>query len=114
MKKTLSIYIFTYLLLTNLSFSQQNERKFNIHTIAFYNLENLFDTINDINKDDEKSPIMEIKYNRGEIYKIKLANMAKVISEIGTDEKSCRLAFSISKFKGVSSIKLSSLNISSL
>ena len=85
MKKTLSIYIFTYLLLTNLSFSQQNERKFNIHTIAFYNLENLFDTINDINKDDEKSPIMEIKYNRGEIYKIKLANMAKVISEIGTD-----------------------------
>ena len=59
MKKTLSIYIFTYFLLTNLSFSQQNERKFNIHTIAFYNLENLFDTINDINKDDEKSPKKE-------------------------------------------------------
>ena len=67
------------------SVSQQKERKFNIHTLAFYNLENLFDTINDVNKNDEASPIMEIKFNRGEIFKQKVSNMAKVISEIGLD-----------------------------
>jgi hypothetical protein len=53
--------------------------------LAFYNLENLFDTINDVNKNDEASPIMEIKFNRGEIFKQKVSNMAKVISEIGLD-----------------------------
>lgn len=65
------------------TYSQDNERKFKIHTLAFYNLENLFDTINDINKEDEKSPIMEIKFNRTKIYKQKVSNMARVISEIG-------------------------------
>jgi len=66
-------------------FAQEKDRKFNVHTIAFYNLENLFDTINDINKEDEKSPIMEIKYNKSEIYNKKISNMARVISEIGLD-----------------------------
>ena len=28
----------------------QDQRKFKIQTIAFYNVENLFDTINDVNK----------------------------------------------------------------
>ncbi len=63
----------------------QEKRKFKIHTVAFYNLENLFDTINDPSKYDEASPIMEMNFNRGEIYKKKVANMAKVISEIGVD-----------------------------
>tara|TARA_B100000575_G_scaffold279982_1_gene268942 strand:- start:2666 stop:3712 length:1047 start_codon:yes stop_codon:yes gene_type:complete len=67
------------------SIAQEKDRKFNVHTIAFYNLENLFDTINDINKEDEKSPIMEIKYNRSKIYNKKISNMARVISEIGLD-----------------------------
>ena len=73
------------MLFSTFSVSQQKERKFNIHTLTFYNLENLFDTINDVNKNDEASPIMEIKFNRGEIFKQKVSNMAKVISEIGLD-----------------------------
>jgi len=73
------------MLFSAFSVCQQKERKFNIHTLAFYNLENLFDTINDVNKNDEASPIMEIKFNRGEIFKQKVSNMAKVISEIGLD-----------------------------
>ena len=73
------------MLFSAFSVSQQKERKFNIHTLAFYNLENLFDTINDVNKNDEASPIMEIKFNRGGIFKQKVSNMAKVISEIGLD-----------------------------
>ncbi len=61
------------------------DKKFKIHTLAFYNLENLFDTINDPTKLDEYSPMMELKINRSYAYKQKITNMAKVISEIGKD-----------------------------
>ncbi len=61
------------------------EKKFKIHTVAFYNLENLFDTINDPNKFDEFSPMMELKTNRAAIYKKKVKNMARVIADIGAD-----------------------------
>ncbi|WP_418602315.1 endonuclease/exonuclease/phosphatase family protein [Hwangdonia sp.] len=61
------------------------EKKFKIHTVAFYNLENLFDTINDPNKFDEFSPMMELKTNRSAIYKKKVKNMARVIADIGAD-----------------------------
>ena len=75
------------ILLTTISLNTiaQEKRNFKIHTIAFYNVENLFDTINDVNKNDEASPIMEIKFNRSEIYKKKVENMASVIADIGTD-----------------------------
>lgn len=63
----------------------QNKRKFKVHTIAFYNVENLFDTINDPNKYDEASPIMELKFDRSGVYKKKVKNMAHVISQIGAD-----------------------------
>lgn len=61
------------------------EKKYKIHTIAFYNLENLFDTINDPKKYDEVSPIMELKVNKSEIFKKKISNIAKVIADIGAD-----------------------------
>ena len=61
------------------------DKKFKIHTLAFYNLENLFDTINDPIKFDDYSPIMELKTNRGEAYRRKITNMARVIAEIGKD-----------------------------
>jgi len=66
------------------SYSQQ--KKYQIRTVAFYNVENLFDTINDPNKNDEASPIMEFKGNRSKIYWDKIENMGKVISKIGLDE----------------------------
>ena len=79
-------YILGILLATiSLNTIAQEKRNFKIHTIAFYNVENLFDTINDINKNDEASPIMEIKFNRSEIYKKKVKNMARVIADIGAD-----------------------------
>ncbi|MFC2109088.1 endonuclease/exonuclease/phosphatase family protein [Bacteroidota bacterium] len=65
--------------------SAQNER-YKIHTIAFYNLENLFDTIDDPNKMDEESPILKIKQGRKKIYSQKLNNMSKVLSEIGLEK----------------------------
>ena len=44
-----------------------NEQKYTINTISFYNVENLFDTINDITKNDEASPMMELKGNRSQV-----------------------------------------------
>ncbi len=63
----------------------QEEKQYKIHTIAFYNLENLFDTINDPLKNDEASPIMELKANPQEVYKKKVQNMARVVADIGSD-----------------------------
>jgi len=62
----------------------QNPGVYKIHTLAFYNVENLFDSINDPLKFDEASPIMALKYNRGKVYQKKVRNTAKVLAEIGT------------------------------
>ena len=54
--------------------------------IGFYNLENLFDTINDPNKrDDEFTPQGEKHWN-SQKYHIKLQHLAHVISVLGTDD----------------------------
>ena len=80
---------FVTLLLIFLTFSSfaQYEKRYKIHTIAFYNLENLFDTINDPLKNDEASPMMEMAAaNRGAIYKKKVKGMARVIADVGRDQ----------------------------
>ena len=61
-------------------------KQYKIRTVAFYNVENLFDTINDINKNDEASPIMEMKGDRGKVYKDKIKKLASVIAQIGKDK----------------------------
>ncbi|MBT8245118.1 MAG: endonuclease/exonuclease/phosphatase family protein [Winogradskyella sp.] len=67
--------------------SAQKAKKFKIHTIAFYNLENLFDTINDPEKFDEASPMMEMSAsNRPEVYEKKIKGMARVIADIGRNQ----------------------------
>jgi hypothetical protein len=84
MKKLIKLSI--VLILCVLTHTNAQEKKtYKIHTIAFYNLENLFDTINDPTKFDEASPIMELKANRSSIYKKKVSNMASVIAKIGSD-----------------------------
>nr|WP_321221488.1 endonuclease/exonuclease/phosphatase family protein [uncultured Psychroserpens sp.] len=84
--KHFSLVVICLLLAFN-SFSQEEkkEKRFKIHTVAFYNLENLFDTINDTTKFDEASPIMEMNANREEVYVKKVKNMARVIADIGAD-----------------------------
>ena len=68
------------------SFSQGSKKQYFIRTIAFYNLENLFDTINDVTKNDEASPIMQLKTNRSNVYLEKVDKMASVIAQIGKEK----------------------------
>lgn len=60
-------------------------KKYIIHTVAFYNFENLFDTINQSNIDEEWLP-NGIQNWTSLKYKKKLHNLARVLSEIGTTD----------------------------
>ncbi|AUC83139.1 endonuclease [Lacinutrix sp. Bg11-31] len=83
--KNLKLWLSVALITAFVSVNAQEEKKYKIHTVAFYNLENLFDTVNDTKKNDEASPMMEIKADREEVYKKKVHNMARVIADIGTE-----------------------------
>ncbi|MEE9409131.1 MAG: endonuclease/exonuclease/phosphatase family protein [Polaribacter sp.] len=74
------------LLSISVSFGQKQGKKYNIRTIAFYNLENLFDTINDVTKNDEASPIMKLKSNKSKVYWDKIDKLSSTIAQIGLDK----------------------------
>ena len=63
-----------------------SQKQYKIRTVAFYNLENLFDPVNDPEKNDEASPIMEMQGDREKVYKQKLGKLAEVISQIGKEK----------------------------
>ncbi|GAA4803852.1 endonuclease/exonuclease/phosphatase family protein [Litoribaculum gwangyangense] len=81
----LRLCLLTLLLCGILIVTAQEKKTYKIHGIAFYNLENLFDPIDDPTKFDEASPIMELNTNKEEAYKKKIKNMARVIADIGKD-----------------------------
>lgn len=67
-------------------FAQSQQKSYVIHTVAFYNLENLFDTIRDERiYDEEWTPKGERSWGSKK-YQQKLENLSRAISEIGTDE----------------------------
>ncbi len=78
-------YFFTFLLFLIAQANAQEKKVYKIHTIAFYNLENLFDPVDDPTKFDEASPIMALNTNREEVYKKKVKNMARVLANIGKE-----------------------------
>lgn len=70
------------LLIANMAQSQ-NEDRFSIRTIAFYNVENLFDTVNDsLYFDDEMTPDGNYNWTL-QRYDLKINHIAEVISKIG-------------------------------
>jgi hypothetical protein len=79
-------YSMRLLLVVLFSAAQAQSKQYAIHTVAFYNFENLFDTINDpTTHDDEWTPI-GAQHWTAEKYKQKLKNLSKVLAEIGTPE----------------------------
>lgn len=78
MKRIIILSIFNIFIFTNLL-----AQDYNLGVIAFYNLENLFDTEDDPKiRDEEFLPTGGKQWSQ-ERYQIKLNNMAKVISQLG-------------------------------
>lgn len=78
-------YVFWIFLFAVIGSSYAQERKFIVHTVAFYNFENLFDTTNNPNNDEEWLPGGAQNWTP-EKYRQKLKNLSRVLSEIGTGE----------------------------
>lgn len=77
--------LFYFLLMTSLIGYSQAKGDYQLRTIAFYNLENLFDIKNDtLIYDDDRTPEGKDAWTQ-ERYEHKLAQLSKVISEIGSD-----------------------------
>jgi hypothetical protein len=66
--------------------AKAQEKKYIVHTVAFYNLENLFDTINNPNNDEEWLPQGAQNWT-SKRYNKKLQNLSRVIAEIGTNDQ---------------------------
>ncbi len=60
------------------------QEKFNVACIAFYNLENLFDTLDSPDTDDKEFLPNGANLYTGEVYLDKLSHLARVLSELGT------------------------------
>jgi hypothetical protein len=80
-KKATAVFFVLFVILG----ANAQAKKYIVHTVAFYNFENLFDTINQANNDEEWLPNGAQNWTSIK-YKQKLHNLAKVLSEIGTTE----------------------------
>ncbi|QKJ61893.1 endonuclease/exonuclease/phosphatase family protein [Flavobacterium sp. M31R6] len=81
-KKT-CFYLILFFLISK---SNAQTKAFVIHTVAFYNFENCFDTINDPTTNDEEWTSTGTQHWNSKKYHQKLENLARVLSEIGTGE----------------------------
>lgn len=78
-KKIVLLSLFVSLI----SLGQNEKLQYNIHTISFYNVENLFDAIDDpLTRDDDRTPEGRDRWTE-DIYQKKLQNTAQVIGQIG-------------------------------
>ena len=79
--KLLTFLLSSFLLV----FSLSAQRNYDVATVGFYNLENLFDTLDtpDV-RDSEFTPLGDKRYG-AKIYEEKQNNLARVVAEIGTD-----------------------------
>lgn len=87
MRFNLRLGLLSLILLPLNAFSQHQEASdYQIISIAFYNFENLYDTINNPEKDDEEFLPTGAKNYTGAVYKDKLSKLADVLSKIGIDK----------------------------
>lgn len=81
-------YFFAFVfVLSSIFYTSAQQKSYKIAVVAFYNLENFYDTIdNPAVRDEEFTPKGERNYN-SEIYWNKIEKLATVISKLGTDQK---------------------------
>ena len=84
MKKNISV-LFLFLNLNIICGQIKSNESYEVNTIAFYNVENLFDTLDDpLTGDDDRTPMGKDKWTN-DIYKNKLQNISRVLNEIGVE-----------------------------
>ena len=84
-KISISLCVFALLLLINGQSLKAQENDYKVATVAFYNLENLFDTTNNEGVEDEEyTPESQKNWNT-EKYNNKLTHLSHSISKIGKD-----------------------------
>ena len=84
MKRTFFTFVSALLLFA--AHTNAQERKLMVHAVAFYNLENLFDTCHDAHKNDYDFLPDGSYHWDGHKYSNKLANMARALCDLGTDK----------------------------
>ena len=99
-KKSIALLI----VLSSILGAKAQDKTYVVHTVAFWNLENLFDTINQPNNDEEWLPKGAQNWT-GERYKQKLKNLGKVISGIGKVEQGKQGSHSAPTILGCSEIE---------
>ena len=77
--------IFITLLLVVATTAVAQEKKIGVYGVGFYNLENLFDTCHDEGKNDYEYLANGTNKWNAMKYESKLANMSRVLAEMGTD-----------------------------
>ena len=84
MKRSIRALVLLFVLSSALTLCAK-EKQYRMYAVGFYNLENLFDTCHDEGKRDyDFLPTGSYRWN-GLKYSHKLRNMARVLSEMGTD-----------------------------
>src|SRR6056297_2863629 len=84
LSRTFLAAIFSFLLLGNVGVKAQ-QKQYKVATVAFYNMENLFDTLDTPGKNDlEYTPEGSNNWDSKKYY-AKLENLAEVIAQIGSD-----------------------------
>ena len=84
MKRTFIVLAAVFLLCV--AYTGAQDRKLIVHAVCFYNLENLFDTCHDAQKNDyDFLPDGSFHWDENK-YSNKLANMARALCDLGTDK----------------------------
>ncbi len=68
-------------------FVQAQKQNYKVAVVAFYNLENFYDTLDDPNIDDEEFLPSGTRNYNADIYLNKVTKLASVIQRIGTDDE---------------------------
>ncbi|MDD5151388.1 MAG: endonuclease/exonuclease/phosphatase family protein [Flavobacterium sp.] len=79
-------FIVLLFVLSSMLEAKAQVKKYAVHTVAFYNFENLFDTINNPNNDEEWTPTGAQNWTSKK-YNQKLQNLSRVIMQIGTNDQ---------------------------
>ena len=68
-----------------LIFCQQDDKNYEVLSVAFYNVENLFDSLDNPNtRDDDRTPTGRDRWTEA-VYQKKVVNVARVLATIGRE-----------------------------